>query len=209
MRGLYAILDVDFLRGAGVELMAFAEAVLSVRPAAVQLRAKSDGPRATLEKLRALRPLCSRAGVPLFANDRPDLAVLAGCDGVHVGQEDVDIADVRAFAPALRVGVSTHDLGQLDAALSMNPDYVAFGPVFATTSKAHPDPVVGLDGLRDAASRARAGGVPLVAIGGIDVARASAVAPHVELVAVIGALLPEEGLKGVKRRAESLVRALS
>src|SRR5262249_28090692 len=130
MRGLYAIVDVDFLRSAEVPWLAFAEEVLSARPAALQLRAKSAGAPGPLERLRALKPLCSRAGVPLFANDRPDLAVLAGCQGVHVGQEDLAVREVRRFSKSLRIGVSTHDLAQLDAALLEKPDYVAFGPVF-------------------------------------------------------------------------------
>jgi thiamine-phosphate pyrophosphorylase len=208
VRGLYAILDVDFLRAAGVELLPFAEAVLGSRPVAVQLRSKSDGPRETLERLRALRPLCTAAGVPLFANDRPDLAVLAGCDGVHVGQHDLAVADVRAFAPSLKVGVSTHDPAQLEAALALGPDYVAYGPVFATSSKANPDPVVGLEGLALAGSRCRARGIPLVAIGGIDLGRAPDVARHAEQAAVIGALLPPNGLPGVAERAAALARAL-
>jgi thiamine-phosphate pyrophosphorylase len=209
MRGLYAILDVDFLAAAGVELIPFAEAVLGGRPAVVQLRAKNDAPRAALAKLRALRPLCTRAGVPLFANDRPDLAVLAGCDGIHVGQSDMAVADVRAFAPRLSVGVSTHDPAQLEAALVARPDYVAYGPVYGTSSKANPDPVVGIDGLAAAAARARAASVPLVAIGGIDAARAPAVARHAALGAIISALLPPEGLSGVRARVEELSRALT
>jgi thiamine-phosphate pyrophosphorylase len=208
MRGLYAIADVDFLRSQGVSPVLFAEAVLSARPAVLQLRAKSDPPRDVLELLRALRPLCDRYEVQLFANDRPDLAVLAGCDGVHVGQEDLEVRDVRDFAPSLLVGVSTHNPVQLDEALSAQPDYVAYGPVFATTSKEKPDPVVGISGLRDAGVRARESGVPLVAIGGIDIARASEVAVHAALGAVIRGLLPPEGLVGVSARAEELGLAL-
>jgi thiamine-phosphate pyrophosphorylase len=208
MRGLYAIADVDFLRSQGVSPLLFAEAVLAARPAVLQLRAKSDPPQDVVELLRALRPLCDRYRVPLFANDRPDLAVLAGCDGVHVGQEDLEVRDVRDFAPSLLVGVSTHNPVQLEEALSARPDYVAFGPVFATSSKEKPDPVVGISGLRDAGSRARGSGVPLVAIGGIDVARAGDVAAHADLGAVIRGLLPPEGLVGVSARAEELGRAL-
>jgi thiamine-phosphate pyrophosphorylase len=208
MRGLYAIIDVDFLRTAEVPWLDFAEAVLAARPVVLQLRAKSAGARETLERLRALKPLCARAKVPLFANDRPDLAVLAGCDGVHVGQEDLPVTEVRRFARSLRVGVSTHDLAQLDAALSEKPDYVAYGPVFPTTSKERPSPVVGLDGLRSAAERASARAVPLVAIGGIDLLRAAEVARITPLAAVIRDLLPEAGIRSVRGRAEELGRTL-
>ncbi|HEX4337922.1 MAG TPA: thiamine phosphate synthase [Polyangiaceae bacterium] len=204
MRGLYAIVDVDFLNTAGVPLLPFAEAVLAGKPAALQLRAKNDAPRAVLRTLQALAPLCARAGVPLFANDRPDLAVLAHAAGVHVGQMDAPVVDVRAFAPSRRVGVSTHDPAQLGAALAAKPDYVAYGPVYATASKANPDPVVGLEGLAAAAARARAAGVPLVAIGGIDVARAHEVARFADLAAVISALLPPAGLSAVTARVAEL-----
>jgi thiamine-phosphate pyrophosphorylase len=209
MRGLYAIVDVDFLRSAQVPWLDFAGEVLAARPVVLQLRAKSAGARETLERLRALRPLCARAKVPLFANDRPDLAVLAGCDGVHVGQEDLPVSEVRRFARSLRIGVSTHDPGQLETALSDKPDYVAYGPVFPTSSKERPSPVVGLDGLRAAAERASLRAIPLVAIGGIDLPRAADVARITPLAAAISALLPEAGIRAVRGRAEELGRALA
>jgi thiamine-phosphate pyrophosphorylase len=206
VHGLYAIVDTDFLNGKGIAIVSFAEQVLLARPPLLQVRAKHESARTVVELLRALREPCSRAGTLLFANDRPDLALIAGCDGVHVGQDDLAVADVRRFAPHLQVGVSTHDTAQLARALGERPDYVAFGPVFATSSKERPDPVVGLDGLRMAHDACRAHGTPLVAIGGIDVARARDVAPFTDVAAVISALLPNDGLAGVTRRAESLHR---
>jgi len=207
VRGLYAIADSDVLERHGIEVLAFCDRVLAAAPAMLQLRAKSAPPRQVLAWLRALRPLCSQARVPLVCNDRPDLACLARCDFVHVGQDDLDVDSVRAVAPGVRVGVSTHDERQLRAALERGPDYVAFGPVFPTGSKANPDPVVELSGLGRAAAIA-SGRVPLVAIGGIDLSRAAQVARHAALGAVIGALLPESGLDGVTARAEALHRAL-
>jgi thiamine-phosphate pyrophosphorylase len=208
LRGLYPIVDVDSLRRANLSVVECAEQVLAARPSLLQLRAKSAGARETLELLRALLPICHASGAKLFANDRPDLALLAGADGVHVGQNDLPLAEVRRLAPSLRVGVSTHTRPQLEAALAERPDYVAFGPVFATASKPDHESVVGLDGLADAHDLARAAGVPLVAIGGITLERAGSVAPHAELHAVIGALLPESGLAGVTERARALVTAL-
>jgi len=190
MRGLYAIADVGSLAARLLDPLAFAAAVLAVRPAALQLRAKDLPPRETLALLRALAPMCHRAGVPLVANDRPDLAMLAGCDLVHVGQMDMPIERVRRIAPGLRVGVSTHTLEQLDAALAVKPAYVAFGPVFETRSKASPDPVVGLALLRTAAARASSVGVPLVAIGGITCERAREILGAADAVAVIADLVP-------------------
>lgn len=207
MRGLYAIVDLSTLAALKLYPLEFARAVLAAHPAALQLRAKQSSARETLELLRRLRPLCSDAGVPLYNNDRPDLAVLAGCDGVHVGQDDLPVSEVRRFAPNLSIGVSTHDFDQLGRALADGPDYVAFGPVFATRSKERPDAVVGLDGLGRA--RAQAGPVPLVAIGGIDLERAEEVARHAACGAVIAALVPPEGdLEGVTERARSLHAAL-
>jgi thiamine-phosphate pyrophosphorylase len=208
MRGLYAIVDTETLRRAGLPPVAFAEQVLAARPTLLQLRAKADSPRDTLALLRRLRPLCTRAGALLFANDRPDLAVLAACDGVHVGQGDLPVPEVRRFAPSLRVGVSTHDEAELRAMLALRPDYVAYGPVFATASKANPEPVVGVEGLARAAAISREASVPLVAIGGIDGERAALVGAHADLVAVIGALVPASGIAGVSGRARQLAMAL-
>jgi thiamine-phosphate pyrophosphorylase len=190
MRGLYAIADLGVLAARRIDPIAFTEAVLRAGPTALQLRAKESPARETLALLRELAPMCHRAGVVLVANDRPDLAVLAGCDMVHVGQDDMPIDRVRRIAPGLRVGVSTHTLDQLDAALDARADYVAYGPVYPTNTKQNPDPVVGLTGLRAAHARALAAGVPLVAIGGITRDRAPELASAAEAIAVVAELLP-------------------
>jgi thiamine-phosphate pyrophosphorylase len=209
VRGLYPIVDAEALATRGLSPLAFAERVLRARPPLLQLRAKSLGARETLELLRALVPLARRAGALLFANDRPDLALLAGADGVHVGQSDLPLAEVRRFAPGLKVGVSTHDERELEAALAERPDYVAFGPVFSTRSKAQPEPTVGVERLAAAAVLARRSRVPLVAIGGVDRARLGQAGAHADLVAVIAALLPGDGgLTGVAECARELSAAL-
>lgn len=186
--GLYPIIDLDRLREHALEPIPFALALLGVRPSVLQVRAKATPPRETLRVLRALLPECHAAGTLLFANDRPDLALLAGCDGVHVGQTDLHLDDVRRFAPNLLVGVSTHNWDQLRATLELEPDYVAFGPVFATESKADADPVVGLAGLRRAFELACARRVPLVAIGGITLERVAELSQASNMVATISAL---------------------
>lgn len=193
LRGLYPIVDTEALAARGLSPILFAEGVLEARPPLLQLRAKGLGARDTLSLLRALTPLTRRAGTLLFANDRPDLALLAEADGVHVGQSDLPLAEVRRFAPHLKVGVSTHDERELEAALAQKPDYVAFGPVFPTRSKAAAEPTVGVERLAGAARLARGAGVPLVAIGGIDRARLEQAGAHADLVAVIAALLPAGG----------------
>jgi len=209
MNGLYPIVDVDSLKALKLDVLEFARQVLASSPECLQLRAKHLSARETLDLLRALRSLCVARGTALFANDRPDLALLAGCDGVHVGQDDLSVQDVRAVAPTLRVGVSTHDLPQLSAALEQRPDYVAFGPIFATRSKQQPDPVVGLDGLGRAQELARAASVSIVAIGGISQSNAAKIAALGVCDAVIGAILPADGdVDGVARIAIRLQAAL-
>jgi len=190
MRGLYAIVDLGVLESRRIDPIAFAEAVLAARPAALQLRAKRAPPRDTLSLLRALAPMCHAVSVPLVANDRPDWAIMAGCDMLHVGQADMAIDQVRRLAPGIGVGVSTHTLEQLDAAIASRATYVAYGPVFETSTKQDPDPVVGISGLREAHTRAARAGIPLVAIGGITRERASGLVGIADAVAVIGELLP-------------------
>lgn len=214
MRGLYPIVDVDSLRALGsspLSVVAFAERVLHAHPAPalLQLRAKHSSARDTLELLRALKPLCARAGVRLIANDRADLAVLAQCDGVHIGQEDLPLSVARLIAPGMLVGVSTHTLEQLAAALAGKPDYVAFGPVFSTLSKERPSPLVGAALLGEAHQATRSAGTPLVAIGGINLERASDIAAHCDMAAVISALQPDKrSLEGVSEAASALQAAL-
>jgi thiamine-phosphate pyrophosphorylase len=190
MRGLYAIADVALLDARRLDPVAFAEAVLSAAPAAFQLRAKNAPARETLALLRELAPMCHRAGVPLVANDRPDLAILAGCDLVHIGQTDMPIDRVRRIAPGLGIGLSTHNRAQLDQALAARPVYVALGPVFETSTKLEADPVVGVAALDEAHALALAAGIPLVAIGGITRERARELASRVDAVAAISGLMP-------------------
>jgi thiamine-phosphate pyrophosphorylase len=217
MRGLYAIVDTRSLRSRGIDPVAFANAVLAARPAALQVRAKDLPPREFLALLRAISPLCREAGVPFIANDRADVASLAACRFVHVGQEDISIERVRRMSPGLHVGISTHTLDQLVRALDQGPSYVAYGPVFATTSKAPADPPVGVAGLREAAALTRRARIPLVAIGGITLERAPEIAALADAAAVIHALLPPPGgdaclsatLDAVTQRARELSAALS
>jgi thiamine-phosphate pyrophosphorylase len=193
---LYPIVDVGALGG---RPLAEAVAALARGGARIlQLRAKDVED----ERLLALAReglAAARAGGALFiVNDRPDVALIAGADGVHVGQDDLDPADARAVVgPGALVGASTHDLAQLEAAAGAPVDYVAFGPIFPTRSKAAPDPVVGLELLRRArASTER----PLVAIGGITRARAAEVAAAgADGLAVISDLLGAPDLEAAAR----------
>lgn len=187
MPRLYPIADTEACRRAGIDPIDLALIWVSLGVRRIQVRAKPLGADAYLQLLQrtvaAMPP-----HVEVFANDRPELAELAGCDGVHVGQEDLPVAEVKRTFPRLKVGVSTHDWAQLLQALDDRPDYVAFGPVFQTGSKQNPEPCVGLDGLQRAYACVHAAGLPLVAIGGIHAGNIDSVAADCDFVALIGAL---------------------
>jgi thiamine-phosphate pyrophosphorylase len=209
VRGLYAIVDLGTLEARSLNPLAFAEAVLSAAPALLQLRAKHTPARETLALLRQLAPMCRRAGVPLVANDRPDLAILAGCDLVHVGQTDMPVDQIRRIAAGLGVGVSTHTIEQLETALEKRPAYVAFGPVFETPTKSQPEAVVGVAALRTARARSDSARVPLVAIGGITRERARELVGLVDIVAVISALLPPKVTRDAIAPASDMLREVA
>lgn len=149
-------------------ILSFAEELLAGGAAIIQYRNKSDDVRAALIHLRELRKLTA-GRARLIVNDRADLCIACDADGVHLGQDDLPPAAARpvldsASANSAWIGYSTHNLSQLRTAAAMPVDYVAIGPVFATASKANPDPTVGLDGVRQARQATER---PLVAIGGI------------------------------------------
>lgn len=177
MIGVYVIVDpdacVDRASRERRDPRVVAAAVLRGGATRLQLRAKAMPDRDRLALARDLARLCQRAAVPFVMNDRVDLALLAGADEVHLGQDDLAIADARRISDRLPIGRSTHDLAQLRAAHDEGADRLAFGPVFPTRSKADPDPVVGLALLEQAIALVDR---PLVAIGGIDLARCAEIA---------------------------------
>jgi len=139
----------------------------------LQYRNKSASSRELFESSRRLSSLLARQGVSFLVNDRADVASVADATGVHVGQEDLSVeAARRVIGTEKWVGVSTHNLEQFERAATTSADYIAAGPVFATSTKANPDPVVGIDFIR----RVRAlTNKPIVAIGGITLDRAAEV----------------------------------
>jgi len=191
LRGLYPLVDVTTLDAAGLDSVAVAAAFLGARPALLQLRAKHVDDARFRALLAAIAPRCAAAGVPLVVNDSPDLAEEFGAPFVHVGQGDASLKDVRRRHPGLRVGVSTHTEEQAEAALLLRPDYLAFGPVYATSTKENAEPAVGLERLAIVAKRAEALGIPLCAIGGIDERKFPYVATQAPLIALVGALVGE------------------
>jgi len=182
---LYAILDpalspfpiadlAERLAGAGVRL--------------IQLRDKRASARTIYLDSRQLIGRLAPLGVRVIVNDRPDIAAIVRAGGVHVGQDDLPVEAARRICgPSCWVGVSTHNLEQLRAADFTSADYIALGPVFPTSTKENPDPVVGLDFLRRARQKTRK---TLVAIGGITVESAGEVfRAGADSVAVIGDLV--------------------
>ncbi len=139
----------------------------------VQLRIKDRPEEALRSQIAAALAVCRGAGAELVVNDHWQLAIELGAPWVHLGQEDLDGADLDAIRGAgLRIGLSTHDEAELQRALAVAPDYVALGPVYPTILKQMPWAPQGLGRLRD--WKARTGAVPLCAIGGMSVERAPA-----------------------------------
>ncbi|WP_109313777.1 thiamine phosphate synthase [Ruegeria sp. AU67] len=140
----------------------------------VQLRIKDQADAVVREQIAVSRDLCRAHGAVLVVNDHWQVAIEAGCDWIHLGQEDLDDADLKAIRRAgLKLGVSTHDDDELERVLAMSPDYVALGPVYPTILKKMKWKQQGLPRVTE--WKARVGEVPLVGIGGMSVERAPGV----------------------------------
>jgi thiamine-phosphate pyrophosphorylase len=171
---LYAIIDVALLKKTSE--LSFVEMMAESGVELLQYRNKRASSRELFEASQSISATLSRLAKPgsykprFIVNDRADIARLANAQGVHVGQQDLNVEEARAIVgPDSLVGVSTHSLEQLDAADKTSADYIAFGPIFPTNSKENPDPVVGLHLLREARQHTQK---PIVAIGGITLERA-------------------------------------
>jgi len=138
----------------------------------VQLRIKNVSEAEAMQEVTAAQDLCSRYGTQLIVNDYWQSALDAGCDYVHLGQEDLDTADLPALRRhGIRVGISTHDHAELDRALSLDADYVALGPVYPTILKVMKWHEQGLDRVSE--WKRLVGARPLIAIGGMSIERAA------------------------------------
>jgi thiamine-phosphate pyrophosphorylase len=166
---VYAIVDAEL---AGERVLEVADELVEAGVGLIQYRDKTATPRRLFEICSALASrLLGRT--KFIVNDRADIAALCDAGGVHVGQEDLGVEDARAVCGADRwVGISTHNLEQLRDALRTSADYVAVGPVFATTTKKNPDPVVGVEFVARARTLTQK---PIVAIGGISIENAESV----------------------------------
>jgi thiamine-phosphate pyrophosphorylase len=155
----------------------------------IQLREKHLDPREFYNEAADCMRLARARGVRIIINDHAGIALALGADGVHLGQDDLPPAAARRLlGPDAIIGFSTHNVEQAQHAAQQPVDYIAIGPIFATSSKVDPEPVVGLDGL----SRVRevTGSIPLVAIGGIGLENAAAaISAGADAIASIGGLL--------------------
>ena len=171
---LYAIIDAALLK---TSELSFAEMMAESGVELLQYRNKRASSKELFEASQAISARLSALDKPgayeprFIVNDRADIALVVNAQGVHVGQHDLGVEEARAIVGHDKwVGVSTHSLDQLDAADTTSANYIAFGPIFPTASKENPDPVVGLELLRQARQHTRK---PLVAIGGITLERAA------------------------------------
>ncbi|OGP12568.1 MAG: thiamine-phosphate diphosphorylase [Deltaproteobacteria bacterium GWA2_54_12] len=191
IKGLYCVID-----SAWVELSVaghWAKKLVEAGVETIQLRAKDEGSRAVLEAACGVR--AATKGKALFiVNDRLDIALLCGADGVHLGQDDIPLTEARRLMPSAIIGVSTHNLEEAREAETLGADYISYGPIFQTKTKKDADIPKGLEGLR---ALAPCVGIPIVAIGGITIDSA---VPVLEAgatsVAVISDILLAEDIGG-------------
>ncbi len=198
---LYVILDSPLLP---VPVQDCAQELADAGVRLLQYRAKTAPARELLLASSNLSSQLLPLGITFIVNDRADVAALAGASGVHVGQDDLEVEEARALVGKEKwVGVSTHNLEQFRAAAATSAEYIAFGPVFATSSKANPDPVVGIELLRRVRDLSEK---PIVAIGGITLENApSVIQAGADCVAVISDVLRAPDLA---QRAKQYLEAL-
>src|SRR3954469_11153935 len=183
---LYPIVDAANF-STSLKLCEFSKELIAGGAMLIQYRNKKGSAREILSQARQLRTFCGDQ-TRLVMNDRADLCLSAGFDGVHVGQDDLSPEAARIVVKEGKwVGVSTHNLQQAMNGDASSADYIAIGPIFATQGKERPDPVVGLEGLKKIRGITRK---PLVAIGGITLTNChSVIDAGADSVAVISALL--------------------
>lgn len=196
---VYPIIDSDATGSAGSDPARIASALAITGARIVQYRHKGEFGRRQFEEARAAGEVLRKAGVAFVVNDRADIALALDADGVHVGQDDLPPADVRRLiGPDILLGYSTHNAGQLSDDACRWADYLAIGPAFCTSSKRNPDPVVGIEGIREARSMTAK---PLVAIGGITLSNAREVlAAGADSVSAISGITPRNMAQWMRLR---------
>ena len=202
---VYPILDTEIFTNRRVGVEVAAAAFLDGGAGILQFRHKGHWSREVYAVAEGVARLCREAGALFIINDRADFAMLLGA-GLHVGQDDLTPRDARKLIGSEAIiGYSSHNAGQLCAAAAEPVDYVALGPIYGTTSKQNPDPVVGAERLRQCRTLLEK---PLVAIGGITTENAAAVlAAGADSVAILSALLPESvSAKSLREHMEAWQR---
>jgi thiamine-phosphate pyrophosphorylase len=191
LKSFYPILDTETALRRGIDPVAAAAQILEGGARLLQFRHKGFFSRVVFDQARQIRALCHGADAMFVINDRADVARLLGAV-LHLGQDDLSPSDARhVLGDGSIIGFSTHNEAQLRAAADQPVDYVALGPIFGTSTKLNPDPVVGLEELRRLRPLTDR---PLVAIGGITRSNArSVMEAGADSVAVIGDLFPEDG----------------
>jgi thiamine-phosphate pyrophosphorylase len=153
-----------------VDSSAWVERLTRLGASLIQLRMKDQSFDVLRREIRAAKRICGRTGAQLIVNDYWQLALDESCDFVHLGQGDLDSADIQALRKAhVRIGISTHDHAELERALALHPDYIALGPIYPTVLKQMPWAPQGLERITE--WKRRIGNLPLVAIGGLTVER--------------------------------------
>jgi thiamine-phosphate pyrophosphorylase len=170
---LYVIVDHD-LAASSANIEKLTEDILDAGAGAIQYRAKRLSKAQYYEKAWVLLQIARKRNVPFFVNDHLDVALAISADGVHIGQHDLPFEAARKLLPAdMILGVSTHSEAQAVDAAGTAPGYIAIGPIFPTSTKANPDPVVGTHTVRGI--KRLIGSIPLIAIGGITLGNAAEV----------------------------------
>ena len=204
---LYGI--VDPARTRGRDLVPLTLAAVAGGCTLIQYRDKHADTRAFVEQARAIKAGLEGTRVPLLVNDRVDVALAAGADGVHLGQEDMHPADARRLlGPEAIIGITVKTPAQADGLYRMPADYACIGGVFATESKLNPEPPIGLDGFSRIAFRARlaGGNIPVGAIAGIDHTNAaSVIAMGADGIAVISAIFAAENVEAAARHLRTTI----
>ena len=189
---LYVILDASLLTIPESEC---ARQLVDAGIRLLQYRNKTASSRDLLESSKRLSAELIPRGVTFIVNDRADVAALADASGVHVGQEDLGAEEARAVVGNKLVGISTHNRAQFERAAATSADYIAVGPIFSTSTKSNPDPVVGTEFIRQVRPLTDK---PIVAIGGITLGcAAEVVRAGADSVAVISDILraPDPGTR--------------
>lgn len=202
IRGLYAFIDAAYVEMDGVEETV--AGLLNGGARIVQLRAKDAAPGDILVAARSIREAANKSGALFIVNDRVDIAMIAGADGVHLGQDDLPVEEARRLlGPDRIIGLSTHDVKEALEAETLGADYISLGPIFPTRTKKDAQPPKGLPLLSEIRSAVL---LPIVAIGGItrenmeEVFKAGA-----DSVAIISGILTE---RDIKDRVSSIVSGI-